>query len=215
MQKQFQKPSPADIQNCFLRFVFGYESSYLNASISTAYGDFSRTLHGISKNEASALLREKARKLLHDAIKAATLLETQDSFDVWHKETCLALQESYRAGGFDTFYIGQAQKWINMSIKYFALLGSLLGDQAVPGGSSLFDVGHVPIDSFVVSALKRKGLPSQLCIDSWSRIVEYDKYMEFQKWVRKEFQGSKPLAVEFELWQEEIVLAQAPASVSA
>jgi hypothetical protein len=63
----------------------------------------------------------------------------------------------------------------------------------------------VPIDQKIVEALSLHGLPKRLRFDPWSRIKSYGDYMEFQRWVRNEFTGSVPLAVEFHLWEGQML----------
>ena len=209
MPKEFKDPSRDEIRECFVRFVFGfgYEKVHLDTAIRKAYGDFSRTLHGISRIDASGSLREDATRFLYAEITKAASLKNQPDFDKWHEATCKALKARYAKGGFKDFHLGQAQKWVNMSIKYFTLLSALLGDRADPGSGSLFDFGHVPIDSLVLQVFSREhDLPGNYRPrdDRWSRIEDYGEYMAFQKWVRRTFPTSKPLAVEFHLWQVEM-----------
>jgi len=200
--RQFPNPSTVEIQECLLRFLFGYERSFLTSAVRLAYSDLSRTLHGIAAHDPKGHLREAATSLLEGAIRTVVSTATgQESFDRWHQATCHDLRQTYRAAAFGGFCFGHAQKWVNMAIKYSALLG----DRAVQGGHNLFRFGHVPIDSLVVSAFSRTefSLPAPLRIESWSRLDSYDTYMAFQHWVRDTFAGSAPLAVEFVIWQEE------------
>lgn len=205
----FPIPSELDIQECFLRFLFGSGESFLVKAIRLAYGDVCRTMKGIADHDPDGRLRAKAVELLHDRLKDVTAYVrnqktfdkvNQHTFDAWHQATCDALIELYHSDKFGNFFVGQAQKWINMAVKYCALLG----DRAMPSGRSLFSVGHVPIDGYVIKQLSgpRFGLPKALQFDAWSRVDSYDRYMEFQFWVREKFAPSLPLAVEFYLWQQ-------------
>lgn len=203
MQKHVETPSPDQIHDFLARLVVGSEGSYLQASIRLAYRDLCRTLRGIAGKDPTGQLLATASRLLHDAIEdAVKTRKTQAEFDAWHKTTCEALKATYD-GKFDTFNYGQAQKWLNMSVKYCALLG----DRRVPGGNVFFDLGHVPIDSVILRVLRKEpDFPRTLHLDPWSGIDDYGQYMEFQKWIRTKY--SKPLAAECSLWQEEMTLAQ-------
>ena len=199
--RHFPIPSQSEVQDFLLRLLFTPDDSFLTPAINLAYLDFCRTLRGIARQDPHGLFRATATKALHEAITSlsATLpTATQDSFDKWHRSTCDSLCAVYQDGGVD-FTVGQAQKWINMAIKYCALLG----DRAVPHGTTLFGLGHVPIDLIVVAGFSTShDLPVNLRFETWSRIGSYDsEYMPFQNWVRETFPSSKPLAVEFFIWQ--------------
>jgi hypothetical protein len=45
-------------------------------------------------------------------------IASEDMFDDWHEQACLQLKALYREGGFDKLFIGQAQNWPNMALKY-------------------------------------------------------------------------------------------------
>lgn len=200
--REYPVPTDSQISDWFVRLLFNNEPSYLTAAIRLAYRDLSRTIHGIAGHDPNGALRNNASQVLFEAIRSVgTSSLTSDAFDGWHKATSDALLEVYRIGGFPHFVVGQAQKWINMATKYCALLG----DRAVPSGRHFFRVGHVPVDSFLISALAREDppLPVDLRFEAWSRLTSYEQYMCFQQWVRKAYSPFSPLAVEFYLWQEE------------
>ena len=200
--QHFPIPSTAETHDCIIRLLFGYDGSYLASAVRLAYSDLSRTIHGIAVADPSGEIRATAAQVLQRAIVAvAEGAASQASFDRWHEATCVALSGVYSSAGFTRFYIGHAQKWVNMAVKYCALLD----DRAVPSGGSFFSFGHVPIDSLVINALSRTSppLPPPLRFPAWSRISSYSDYMAFQVWVRETFPGSTPLSVEFFLWQSE------------
>jgi hypothetical protein len=93
------------------------------------------------------------------------------------------------------FTVGQAQKWINMSIKY----AIALGEHRVPGLHCVYDVAHVALDNIVLVRLEELGMPPLGC--AWSRLNDYGQYMGCQQWIRDHFQGSCLLEVEYRLWQ--------------
>ena len=204
MNQKLADPSSVEIQEWFLRFAVGYSPSYLTASIQTAYGDFSRTLHGIGTD--SVKLRRKAAGLLETEISGAHVIQAQPEYDVWHERVCVDLRETYWKGGYRRFQMGQAQKWLNMALKYYAFLGALLGPQLGNTGR-LLELGHMPIDRVILEALSRNhGLPAakRRELEPWSGIKEYETYRRFQPWVRKVFPGSRPLTVDFHLWRNEM-----------
>jgi len=168
-----------------------------------AHLDLSRTVHGINQDGVAKTLRWTCHELVERLLREATLVSvpwSQESFDAWHREACARVTEHFCENGYATFFAGQAQKWINMAIKY-ALTLDAVGMLHVEHSSALRQVAHVPIDNFIVGALKRLGVkPIE---GSWSRIAAYDAYMTYQQDVRSRFPGSALLDVEFHEWNEE------------
>jgi hypothetical protein len=92
------------------------------------------------------------------------------------------------------FTVGQAQKWINMSIKY----AIALGEQRVSGFSGVYGVAHAPLDNIVLSALVEEAmLPLGM---AWSRLNDYSKYMECQRSIRKLYPSDTALEAEYRIW---------------
>jgi hypothetical protein len=91
--------------------------------------------------------------------------------------------------------VGQAQKWLNMALKYVFVFG----ENRLPGYAHVFELAHIPLDNIILDALYPLGAPR--LTTAWSRIALYEEYMVIQSWVRSAFPGSAPLAVEFALWQ--------------
>ena len=113
-------------------------------------------------------------------------------FDDWHKAKCEEIKEKMN-GNYETvnnsdekvlnksFTIGQAQKWVNMTLKYLWLL------DALPQNIGEKDL-HVPIDSYIIeiaydnknkfdNALGLEKKPEK----SWSKLSEYEDYFGTQK----------------------------------
>lgn len=111
-------------------------------------------------------------------------------FDSWHKNECRKIQDTMNkvVKGEkllkEDFTFGQAQKWVNMTLKYLWLLNML------PEGISAEDL-QVPIDSFILEALKNDNSDIS-CKDgtykyqgeAWSRLTT-DNYDTIQKEIRK------------------------------
>jgi hypothetical protein len=196
---RFLNPTSSQVQDFLLRLYFGYRHDYLTGAISKAYADLSRTVHGIARHDPQGKLRQNASAYLHDKLcSLPTQFSSQESFDRWHELTAAGLRDLYLASGYPNFHVGQAQKWLNMAVKYAALLGDL----CVPGANALFAIGHVPVDSFLIKQLAAHGLPDPNRFEPWSRIDSYFNYMSLQRWIREQFPESTPLAVEFHLWQQ-------------
>ncbi len=91
--------------------------------------------------------------------------------------------------------IGQAQKWLNMAVKYVFVFG----EGRLPGYERFFRLAHVPIDNIILESATFEGL--RTFRERWSRIGNYDDYLAFQQAVRELFPDSAPLAIEFWAWQ--------------
>jgi hypothetical protein len=108
-------------------------------------------------------------------------------------------------------HVGQAQKWINMAIKY----GFAFGEGAVPGLSTCWHYAHIPIDNYIKAAVKkydlalRASLDKALAGESWSRMSNYDAYLDFQRGVRLAAGASAPLKLELDWWNQENAILRA------
>lgn len=117
-----------------------------------------------------------------------------NDFNEWHKEKCRSIKEKmnkaiYETNNFiikeESFTIGQAQKWLNMTLKYLWLLNTL------PNGLDK-DYLHIPVDSYIIEAVSDKkhnyqyGLKSKISTpkSSWSSWDDYGEYWKFQKEVK-------------------------------
>lgn len=205
MNPPFNNPTQVEQDEFLFRLYFGSDKDDLTRCIWRAYLDLCRTVHGIAKHPSIyAGAETELRKAIANLPRYFGQLINQDKFDDWHREQCDKLIGLYKNGGYaengnDRFTHGQAQKWINMTLKYVFVFG----EDRLPGYQQLYGYCHVPIDNIIIDRLKAK------CSDvpplegaPWSRLEKYDTYLTFQRWVRDRFPGSAPLAVEFFLWQE-------------
>jgi hypothetical protein len=182
-----------DYEDYLLRLCFGSELS-LATCVKTAYLDFNRTLHGISElpdkarlhNEAMAHLRGSFSELKR---QLANRID-QKVFDDWHRQTCRKLVSIFPER---RFFDGQAQKWVNMTLKYIYTFG----DEHVGGFQPAYAQCHAPLDNVMVEQLAKYGFPALTV--AWSR-MDYDDYFNRQEWIRRKFAPVPPLDVEFYLW---------------
>ncbi len=201
--KYLGRPGPSnisrnDIENYLFRVYFGPGDDLVNACINRAYLDFNRTLYGIGKIESADDIKIKATDLLRSQLQELRLLVfkpiTLDMFDEWHRKTCEMLISYYDQNGFH-FFVGQAQKWVNMTLKYIFTFG----ETRIPGFEKTIPFCHAPIDNILLKNLQKKGFPS--LEQAWSKFDDYDEYIKRQKWIREKFHNS-PLIIEFRLWLE-------------
>jgi len=162
----------------------GYLS--IDACINTAYRDFCRTMHGIMGNDRNEAMRSEASDIIKRMIRKVLKVSlTQDEFDKLHSSACKAVKKVYSENQ-TSFFIGQAQKWINMTFKYVYLLYladlldiSTTGIEILKQNDRYF---HLPIDNIVLQHQTVKRLYSEhIGSTAWSRIDDYSKYLAFQK----------------------------------
>jgi len=159
---------------------------------------------GIAKDRDSSL--DYFQKELQLQLGDMTMSTLEDvlhhlwSMGVWGNKASVELLQSILRERSVLPYVGQCQKWINMSIKY----AIALGERRLPGFSSVYEVAHIPLDSIVLDGLvtglagkKMDALPH-----TWSRIPEYAEYLSCQLWVRENLPGI-PLEIEYRLWQRD------------
>lgn len=195
----FPEPTSNELHEHLVGLLFGFED-LLSGVILTAYGDLARTLGGISGHPNAALLKAEAVALLRDALpKGVAQAGVEKKFDAWHQTTCNELREVYVRGKFDRFSFGHAQKWVNMAVKYSVLLE----DRVVPGAGDLLPVAHMPLDSIILGVLHRDYALSTASCEPWSKISDYEVYMDLQRNIRATFRPSFPLSAELRLWRPE------------
>lgn len=186
-----------DYEEFLIYAFFPAGRNYLSRCISLAYADLQRTVRGIRKSENREKIRKAADSHLYEQFTSlqATSPSSREAFDQWHQQTCVALIDIYQKHGYQPFYVGQAQKWLNMAFKYVYTVG----EQRISGYSKLYSFCHVPLDNYVISELRKYGF--NLKPGGWSRIGSYDNYLSYQDWIREQFSES-PLDLEFRLWLE-------------
>jgi hypothetical protein len=160
----------------YLRYLyFGEDKDIIKASLDRAFLDFNRTLWGLGKFPHKNEYIKVAKSTLYEKVSGILDIknESQNKFDSWHKGCCDDMISAFE--GFK-FHYGQAQKWINMTMKYIFVL-----DQEKV--NSNYQFLHIPIDNIIIDALKSYDAPKLSC--SWSRIDDYQQYLFFSKLVQK------------------------------
>ena len=195
MQHSYPPPTQRDQADFLLRLYFGSGGAACEQVIRRAYLDLSRTVHGAGAYpEAQGI----ASRFLHEritALRGDETVVTYSAFDLWHEEICRVLCSMYFKMGYEQFFIGQAQKWVNMALKYVFVFG----ETRMPGFAYLYPLCHVPIDNILLRTEEFK--PLAKFREAWSRIKDYDEYLAFQDRVRQRYPSSAPLAIEFVAWQ--------------
>ncbi len=212
-----------------------------------AYLDMNRTMtfkEVASKDKKNEKDIENQRKAWRDDVTGIieqSLLKIDCEFDEWHKETCIAIIRYYgedklveKIGNKRTqtptnLTFGQAQKWLNMTLKYLWLLYRLgmLEDKYSEIVAKYEKDFHVPLDSYIlryVAKIKKKGVAPEnnelgnadfsrywkLFSAEWSKIQEdnCDDYYNYQVEIRNAIAKDKyPTALSWELvhWHKALV----------
>jgi hypothetical protein len=154
-----------DYEDYLLHLIFR-KGMTVPGCIHNAYLDLNRTLHGIGKLPEGADLRSKAGDNMAQALallKASLRGPIQQAdFDRWHRTTCDNLISVY--GNTFPFTAGEAQKWVNMSLKYIYTMG----EDRIPGFGAAYAFCHAPLDNDVLNALWQYGFNG--LSKAWSRI---------------------------------------------
>lgn len=169
-----------------------------------AYLDLNRTLkfkEDDLPDEKKIQFRNNVCKIIVDNLKELSEKRDKNSFDGKHKDICKEIIEAV-AEYVDLSY-GQAQKWLNMTLKYLWLLNYWAGDETLL---------HVPVDSFIMEAAseklnvdipRKKGEPkkySTSASEPWSQWEE-GEYTDFQK-ALKDKCSQAPIRWENDAWIE-------------
>ena len=187
------KKLTVDYENYLLHLIFGREFN-LEVCVDLAYLDFNRTLRGISKIVGKEAIHDGAKGRIIgvlEQLRAESNSMNQSKFDDWHRNACQAIKSTYPSDC--NFSAGQAQKWLNMSLKYIYTLG----DEKIPGFRLVYAYCHAPLDNVFIASLKMFGFGK--LTKAWSQI-DYEEYFNHQRWIRTKFAPVPPLEVEFWLW---------------
>ena len=189
-----------DIIKFWIRVYFGsgIEKDIVLSAIDRAYRDFNRTMHGIATKNTDVtynMLRNLMKEIVNDILINDF---NQDSFDIWHQESCEKLIKEFDKIVNHQLHYGQAQKWINMTLKYLFAIGN----EKINGIDRNYKYFHIPIDNIIQ---KKLNIEYNICNIpmKWSRINDYTIYMNYQIEVRSKLMGQIPMDVEFKLFNGE------------
>ena len=190
------------IWDTMVYLYFGNTANPYKAASARAYLDLCRTIKFApsSNEEERVQARTDVDGLIESEFKAVSNahMTSQDEYDEWHEALCEKIIGRYAKVCSDQFYIGQAQKWVNMTIKYLYLIDSDLV-------RLITDFAHVPLDNYVFAAARdHLGLFSDGLIP-WSKIKDYSVYLNYQKELKKAVKplNTSPLQWELSYWLAE------------
>lgn len=171
---------------------------HITEIVQLAYVDVNRTIRGIDLNQ-SYCFKQGAVSLIERILTLPSMDQAQ--FDALHHEfckQCIACSSPTVA-----IHYGQAQKLINMSLKYlYNEFANYQGSQNHFGfpSNSVECLFHLPIDSQIRDCLVRSRHFTDPTRLAWSRWT-YDDYIGFQRELRQRLKSRyKPLEVDYILW---------------
>jgi len=178
----------------------------LERFISRAYLDMNRTLHGIAQIDPDHTIHQGAKTILSthfNELQKVTVPDDlptlREAFDHWHHTLVLELQKHYRVADISfCMTYGQAQKWINMTMKYCWLFG----ESDLPFLKPWFPAAHIAVDSIILDVVKIKTtiVPPSV---PWSKWDNHQEYQSFQTDLRTFATGFPTvLDLEYKWWNE-------------
>ena len=183
---------------------FGNSEDKYESASRRAYRDFCRTIRSQAFKAATLVEKESFRQEVTEYIREEIAKLTrnpdksQNSFDVWHETVCLGIIERF---SFGELHYGQAQKWINMTIKYLCVLcNDSLKD------AWFFPFLHVPMDNIIINVAVEAGFIERPVV-CWSR-WNMNQYKGYQAALIAAIHNSKgenypPLLWEFRNWKSD------------
>jgi hypothetical protein len=184
--------APAAFAGALATFYFGPcdREDRLARYIRRAYRDMNRTIVGLGAldQRRRTALRATAEDRVRDRL--LQLMDDQSApsatgFDSWHRSACEVLIGVYRSHEVH-LTVGQAQKWLNMTLKYL-FVADALGVTPMAQVRPYYRFAHMPIDNVVLDALGAMEPVGPPYPRPWSRQDDYDEYLRFQRAVRERF----------------------------
>ncbi|MDD6483619.1 MAG: hypothetical protein PUF72_03470 [Clostridiales bacterium] len=187
-----------------------------------AYRDLARTVKfSQSAKQLNATEKKNLIESVEDYIAGeVSKKDINADFDKWHCDSCEGIINKMNSGDTlspNSFTYGQAQKWLNMTIKYMWLLG-LLGESFKDCENKL----HVPADSVIIEAVwenkevylplkpnaKREKSYNSDKVIPWSK-WDFESYKKFQSSLREYVSKKDPPEIPLE-WEAKAWITHAP-----
>jgi hypothetical protein len=208
------RPDVEKQRNFLFRAYFGVRGSDdLDLFISRAYRDMNRTLRGLSSltDEQKAELLKSSKAFVKrqlSQLKTLPIVASQPiqrAFDEWHHEACDGLVQFFNKELAEhqielRMTYGQAQKWINMTIKYCWVCGG----EDLKWLEPWFAVAHIPVDEVILTAAIEENLVKKRPCKKWSKWDTAEAYKDFQRRFSEVAKGRQlsPLGMEFDWWEK-------------
>jgi len=143
--------------------------------------------NGLPRNDINALREQSCRYLAEQFVVLFDKDEMDfNIFNQWAHETTMHIRQIYRDAGVNDYTVGNAQKLINVAMKF------VMSSNIVDYTNDVFKYCHFPVDAVIQKVIKRQlrenylknnGEPSRYCT-SWSNNDNWDDFLDYQTRVR-------------------------------
>ena len=187
-----------NIKNFYRICVFGTEKNNEKAAANRAYRDMCRTIRfekGVSqklKNDC----RTRVVKLIETEIKKCNSIDIVEKYDEFHDSLCSRIIDCYDNQTIAEITYGQAQKWVNMTMKYLCVLY----DGQCDWLNKIYSFLHIPIDSIILDKAKKE-FPNEFPVNNipWSQLSR-EEYITIQNKLRAVIKDVTLMDWEFTAW---------------
>ena len=178
--------------------VFGTEENNEKAAAKRAYRDMCRTIRfekGVSQKQKNDC-RARVVELIETEIKKYNSIDTVEKYDEFHDSLCLRIIDCYDNQTIAEITYGQAQKWVNMTMKYLCVLYEGQCDWL----NKIYSFLHIPIDSIILDKA-RKEFPNEFPVNNtpWSQFSR-GEYITIQNRLRAVIKDVALIDWEFKAW---------------
>ena len=164
-----------------------------------ANADLRRTIHGFGTHPAKNTIKDYIHSSLRAFVADLATCDSQEEFDKRHDQWCTDACDCFdrfpAPERFTSFHYGQAQKWLNMTLKYLAVLDH-------PHVQQAYGYLHVPVDKYVYDEAAAAGVKRPPWPNAWSKL-DREKYLDYQHQLRELVSStpySCPLDWEADVW---------------
>lgn len=178
---------------CTYRSLTENTSAALDICEDLAYRDFCRTIRFSGEHNK---FKDSVKAVITQNIDGLISVHSQKDFDQKHKNLCEKIIETanFQKVLAADFTYGQAQKWLNMTLKYMLLMG-FWNDKLQP----IIGFLHVPVDNYITTAAK-KNFGISITSKAWSK-WDRDEYIDFQTRICNALDGVEtPIEWENHTW---------------
>lgn len=201
--------------------IRAYKDATNQGAYNALFGKDIPRIGEIKKDSDSA--RQKSEELIFKRINEFFRLSKWTNYQSWHCTVCEELMKEYEKVGVGNnrfFKYGNAQKWVNMTVKYICIFDALQKiPEFHPQIENNIDKYHVPIDSYMINVIwketdidlpmkdgkngreKEYANPSEY-VKPWSKWDECT-YKRVQKGIKESSNSSRILDWENEAWIKE------------
>lgn len=146
-------------------------------SVKKAYrASTTRALKNPNKINTKAI-KESLIDVIANDLNSLYISNDNYDFSIFESELSTKVRNAFKDKGLDDYTYGNAQKWINLSIKY------LLSSNYVDPMNPLFKNCFVPIDSIVMKMAKKQLNVKE--IGAWSKCDDIEKIINYEKEIKK------------------------------